>query len=173
MKKIAIAVLLSAFVAAPAVAAGGYVGVNAGSASIDVSGTSSTTSFGVLGGYNFNEYFGAEVAYTNFGSKDYANGSIKSSAFGVSGVGSFPFNEQFSVFAKVGFASTTTDFTVASGPFAGSASFSKSDVTYGIGGQFNVNKQFGIRLGYDVYKLGDSSGTVDQKNTSIGAVFNF
>jgi len=55
MKKIAIAVLLSAFVAAPAVAAdtGGYVGVNVGSAKIDSPGFDTTTSFGVLGGYSF------------------------------------------------------------------------------------------------------------------------
>jgi len=67
------------------------------------------------------------------------------------------------VFAKLGIASTTSEAT-------GFSSTSKSDLTYGIGGQFNVNKQVGIRLGYDVYKLSDSVVTVDQKNTSIGVV---
>ena len=104
MKKIAIAILLSGFVAAPAVAAGGYVGVNAGSAKIDLTGFDSTTSFGVFGGYAFNENFAAEVAYTNFGSKDYPAAGVmgvKSHAYSVSAVGSWPINEQFSLFGKL------------------------------------------------------------------------
>lgn len=168
MKKIAIAVLLSAFVAAPAVAADTpfYAGVNVGSAEIDSTGFSSTTSFGLLGGYTFNENVAAEVAYTNFGTKDLGFGfSYKSSALSISGVGSYPINEQFSVFAKLGFASTTLELT-------GFPSESKSDLTYGFGGQFNVNKQIGIRLGYDVYKVG-SGTSVDQKVASVGAVFKF
>jgi OOP family OmpA-OmpF porin len=171
MKKIAIAVLLSAFVAAPAVAADMYVGVNVGSAKIDSSNLSTTTSFALLGGYTFNQYFAAEIAYIDFGSKDYRDPvfgpfSVKSSAWSISGVGSYPFNEQFSVFGKLGIASTSTDTS--------GSSTSKSDLTYGIGGQFNVNKQIGIRLGYDVYKVTDAaSSTFDQKVTSIGAVFKF
>lgn len=167
MKKVAMALLLSAFVAVPAIAADMYVGVNVGSAQIDFPGYSSTTSFALLGGYSFNENIAAEVAYTDFGSKDYGFGfTLKSSALSISGVGSYPINEQFSVFAKLGIASTTTDAT-------GYASASKSDFTYGIGGQFNVNKQIGIRLGYDVYKITDSVISVDQKVTSVGGVFKF
>jgi len=165
MKKIAFAVLLSAVVAAPAVAADMYLGVNIGSAKIDWPGTSTTTSFALLGGYTFNQYFAAEVAYTDFGSHDYAGTNVKSSALSASGVGSYPINEQFSVFAKLGFASTTLDPS-------GFASESDSDMTYGIGGQFNVNKQVGIRLGYDVYKVG-TSPSADEKVTSIGGIFKF
>lgn len=164
MKKIAITLLLSAFVAVPAVAADMYVGVNVGSAKIDSPGFDTTTSFALLGGYTFNENFAAEVAYSNFGSKDIGFGlTYKSSALSLSGVGSLPLNEQFSVFGKLGIASTTLELT-------GFPSESKSDLTYGFGGQFNVNKQIGIRLGYDVYKVGSGS-SVDQKVTSIGGVF--
>jgi OOP family OmpA-OmpF porin len=166
MKKIALAVLLSAFVAAPAVAADMYVGVNVGSAKIDASNLDSTTSFALLGGYTFNQYFAAEVGYIDFGSKDYSGFNVKSSAWSISGVGSYPFNEQFSVFAKLGIASTTVD--------SGGTSTGKSDLTYGIGGQFNVNKQVGIVLGYDVYKIGNAaSQTFDQAVASIGGVFKF
>ena len=169
MKKISIVLLLSAFIAAPAVAAdmGYYVGVNVGSAKIDSPGFDTTTSFGVLGGYNFNQNFAAEVAYTNFGTKDYPTlPGVKSDAWSLSGVGSYPINEQFSVFAKLGVASTTLEAS-------GVPSTSKSDLTYGIGAQFNANKQVGIRLGYDVYKVTDGVLTVDQKNTNLGVVFNF
>lgn len=166
MKKIAIAVLLSAFAAAPAVAAdmGGYVGVNVGSAKIDSPGFDSSTSFALLGGYAFNENFAAEVAYTNFGSESGAGITSKSSAMSISGVGSLPLNEQFSLFAKLGFASTTLEML--------GLSTSKSDLTWGLGAQFNVNKQVGIRVGYDQYKVG-SPISLNQKVASVGAVFKF
>jgi OmpA-OmpF porin, OOP family len=163
MKKIAIAVLLSAIVA-PAVAADMYVGVNAGSAKIDSPDFDSSSSFALLGGYTFNENVAAEIAYSNFGSESGLGITSKSSAVSISGVGSFPFNEQFSLFGKLGFASTTLDVA--------GVSDSKSDLTYGFGGQFNVNKQIGIRVGYDVYKVG-SVNSVDQKVTSVGGVFKF
>jgi OmpA-OmpF porin, OOP family len=165
MKRIFMAALLSVFVAMPAVAADMYVGINVGSAKIDMPGFDNTTSFALLGGYSFNEYFAAELAYSDFGSKDYSGINVKSSAWSISGVLSYPFNEQFSVFGKLGFASTTLDGT-------GFPSETDSDMTYGLGGQFNINKQFGIRLGYDVYKVG-SGVTADEKVPSIGGVFKF
>ncbi len=168
MKKITIAILMSVFVAGPAVAAetGFYVGVNAGSAKIDEPGFESTTEYGLLGGYSFNQNFAGEVAYTNFGSKDYSGLlTVKSNGFSVSGVGSYPFNDMFSVFAKIGLASTELK---ASGAVGGSEN--NTDLTWGIGGQFNINRQIGIRLGYDLYKVGENV-TADQKLTSIGLVF--
>lgn len=171
MKKIAIVALLSAFAAAPAMAAEGYyAGVNVGSAKIDISGADNTTSLALLGGYTVNENFSAEAAYTNFGSKTYVGGTIKSHGISFSGVGSYPFSELFSVFGKLGVASTTIDVT-ANG--LGSASGSTTKLTFGLGGQFTLNKQLAIRLGYDSYKVGDSGGTNDQKVTSIGGIYKF
>ena len=165
MKKIAIAVLLSAFVAAPAVAADMYVGMNVGSAKIDSPGFESSTSFALLGGYTFSENVAAEIAYSNFGSESGAGITSKSSAVSISGVGSYPVNEQFSLFAKLGFAITTLELPTF-------ASDNKSDLTFGFGGQFNVDKQIGIRVSYDVYKVG-SVNSADQKVMSIGGVFKF
>lgn len=178
MKNIVLATLMSMSVfAVPAIAADPafFVGVNAGSAKIDEPGFESTTAYGLLGGYSFNQNFAAEVAYTNFGSKDYVRSSgsltVKSSAFSVSGVGSYPFNEIFSVFAKVGVASTK--FDSFSGVIAGlTGSASNTDLTWGIGGQFNITSQMGVRIGYDLYKIGEGV-TSDQKLTSIGVVFKF
>jgi OmpA-OmpF porin, OOP family len=167
MKKLAAVVLLSTIVAGPAVAAETpfYAGINIGSAEIDFPGASSTTSIALLGGYNFNKNFAAEIAYTDFGSHDYGGLTLKSSGLSISGVGSFPINDQFSLFAKLGFASTTLNPS-------GNPTEDDTDMTYGIGGQFNVNKQVGIRLGYDVYKVG-TSPSADQKVMSVGGVFNF
>ncbi len=164
MKNILAVALLSAFVAGPAVAADTYVGVNVGSAQIDSPGFDSSKSLGLLGGYSFNESFAAEVAYIDFGSESGGGITSKSSAVSISGVVSLPINKQFAVFSKLGLASTTYE--------SQGDSESKSDLTFGVGGQFNVNKQVGIRAGYDLYKVG-SPDTVNQRVVSVGAVFKF
>jgi OOP family OmpA-OmpF porin len=162
MNKIAIAALLSALVAAPAIAADAYVGVNVGKNQMDYSGVNSSTAIGVLGGYSFNQNVAAEVAYTNLGSADYYGTSITGHVFSVAAVGSLPLNKDFSLLGKLGVASSTYEVS--------GYSESKSDLTYGIGAQYNVSKTVGIRLVYDSFKVG-SSNTKDSALISIGAVF--
>lgn len=162
MKKIAIAAILSAFVAAPAIAADTYVGVNVGKNQMDFSGVNSSTAIGVLGGYTFNQNVAAEVAYTNLGSADDAGASITGHVFSIAAVGSLPLNKDFSLLGKLGFASSTVEEL--------GFSESKSDLTYGIGAQYNASKTVGIRLGYDSFKVG-STNTKDSALISIGAVF--
>jgi OOP family OmpA-OmpF porin len=162
MNKIAIAALLSALVAAPAIAADAYVGVNVGKNQMDYSGVNSSTAIGVLGGYSFNQNVAAEVAYTNLGSADYYGTSITGHVFSVAAVGSLPLNKDFSLLGKLGVASSTVEVP--------GYSESKTDLTYGIGAQYNVSKTVGIRLVYDSFKVG-SSNTKDSALISIGAVF--
>lgn len=167
MKKIAIAVLLSA-IAAPAFAEGMYVGVNLGQNKYDDSTMTKTTSnaVGVLGGYTFSKNFAAEAAYISLGSLELSPGfTVKTTALSLSGVGSFPISDQFSLFAKLGLAQTKADITSL-------PSETKSGATFGIGGQYNVTSAIGIRLGYDRYKVGEQN-SIDANITSIGGVFKF
>jgi OmpA-OmpF porin, OOP family len=173
MKKIAIAALLSAVIAAPAVAADMYAGVNLGQTKYDISGATknTATAFGILGGYTFNENFAAEAAYTSLGSVDIVPGvTVKGHVIGLSGVGSYPFNQQFSLFGKLGFARTTVE---GSGPNCiGCTSDNKSGVTFGFGGQYNVSPTVGIRAGFDRYKVGINP-TKNADVMSVGGVFKF
>jgi len=164
MKKIAIATLLTAFFAAPAVAAEAYIGINAGQNKMDFSGVKASTAIGVFGGYSFNEYIAGELAYVDFGSADVdGGGSVKGYATSIAAVGSWPLAKEFSLFAKLGYASTE----VKDG-----TSESKSDVTYGIGGQYNATSNIGIRLGYDNYRVGDTT-TKDSALTTLGVLYKF
>ncbi len=174
MKKIAIAVLLSA-IAAPVFAEGMYAGVNLGQNKYDfagagISGAAKDTStvVGILGGYAINKNFAAEAAYTSLGSVDVGGGNtVKSSVLSLSGVGSFPINDQFSLFAKVGLAQSKVEAT-------GQASKTKSGTTFGIGGQYNVTSAIGIRVGYDKYKVGaNPSIDINTSVMSVGGVFKF
>ena len=165
MKKIAVAALLSAFIAAPVAAQDMYIGVNVGSAQIDVTGLNSSTAFSVLGGYTIYSNFAAEVAFVNFGSVDRALGTtLKSRALSVSAVGSIPLNDQFSLIGKLGVASTTFKATNFD-------SDSEIGVTFGVATQFNFDKEISMRAGYDVYKV--SADSADENVMSLGAIYQF
>ncbi len=166
MKKIAIVALLSAFAAAPAVAADMYVGIKAGSANKKVNTVSeSSSSFGISAGYTINPNFALEAGYTDLGSV--ASGTISFKAFGVSAVGSYPINEQISVFVTLGMASTTeTGFGLEG---------KRTAATYGLGAQYNVSPTVGVRLGWEQHSFGDGSifAQGDSSLVSVGAVLKF
>jgi OOP family OmpA-OmpF porin len=170
MKKIAIAVLLSTVICAPAIAADMYAGVNLGQNKYDFTGTfnkNTSTAFGVLVGFPINENFAAEIAYTGLGSVDPIPGTtVKGSGFSLSGVGTYPINQQFSLFGKVGVARTAVDQSDSFSSFT----LNKTDVTFGFGGQYNISTTVGIRAGFDRYKVGS---TINTDIMSIGGVFKF
>jgi OOP family OmpA-OmpF porin len=167
MKKIAIVALLSVFAAAPAVAADMYVGVKAGSVSNKVNTSESSNSFGISGGYTINPNFAVEVGYTDLG--DVASGVIKFSALEISAVGSYPINEQFSLFGKLGMANTTEKLSALS------LEGKRTAATYGLGGQYNVSPTIGVRLGWEHYGFGDGTtfNEGDSSLVSLGGVFKF
>lgn len=164
MKKIAIVVFLSAFVAAPAIAGDAYLGVNVGQNKIDVSTVNESTAFGVFGGYAFNENIAAEVGYTNMGSAErtFSANKLTGSVMSIAAVGSLPLSKAFTLFAKLGYAQSQIEVP--------GISETKSDLIYGVGAQFNASKTVGIRLGYDSFKVG-TSPTKDSALITIGAVF--
>jgi OOP family OmpA-OmpF porin len=172
MKKTAIAVLLSTFVAAPAIAAdeGFYVGADVGRSSTNYSDLSSKTgtAFSVLGGYQFMKYLAAEIQYNDFGSiKDTGGTSYKINGYSGAAVGIFPFNDQWSLLGKLGYASTK---------LGNPANTTKSGITYGIGGQYNINQAWGVRLNYDMYKVVIPAPTSQTATTSVvsaGVVYKF
>jgi OmpA-OmpF porin, OOP family len=167
MKKIAMAVLLAAFVATPVVAAESYVGVSVGQNDIDLNGIDKSTAFSIFGGLAFNEFFAAELAYVDMGSADtiIPGYSIDGRAISLAAVGSLPLTPDFSLFAKLGYASTKLEAT-------GGASETHGDYTYGVGAQFDVSKEVGIRVAYDNYKV-FKDPSEDSALTSIGVLFKF
>jgi len=167
MKKIAIAALLSTFIAAPAIAADAYIGVSAGQNKLDFSGVKSSTAYSVFGGYSFTDYIAAELAYVDFGSADIdGGGTAKGNAVSLSAVGSLPLGKDFSLFAKLGYATVKAEAT-------GIASENKDDVTYGVGAQYNASRNVGVRLGYDIYRVKVGTETKDSALWTLGALFKF
>jgi len=174
MRKIAIAVLLSAFVTAPAVAADFYAGIKLGIVSYGYSNVTNNgqTGFGLLGGYTVNENFAVEVEYNSLGGFDSIDGTIKGSSFGFSGVGSLPLNHQFSLFGKLGMASSTLKDTAKPG-YVGDFTYNNTSLTVGFGGQLNVSPAVGIRVGIDFYPVRGATTTSSADMMYVGGVFKF
>lgn len=168
MKKIFMATALCALLTVPVVAlAEGYIGIAGGQNKMDVSGVKESTAFSAFGGYSFNEYIGAELAYVDFGSADtnVPGISMKGNAVSLDAVGSLPLGNDFSLFAKLGYASTHIEIS-------GGTSSNKADVTYGIGAQYKASKNWAVRLGYDNYRVGENN-TKDSAYTNLGVLFMF
>ncbi len=196
MKKIAAAALLSTAVAAPAFAAdnGFYAGITVGQARIkapanSVLSKSTDTIAGILGGYQFNRNWGAELFYSSAGKFSGTNlagttiNSGRGDVWGLDAVGTLPLSDMFSFYGKLGIASVKTKasgYVIATGGPSTLSGATRSTATYGLGFLFNVTPAIGIRLGWDRYGAAvtgaSSAGTKDNFNVdawTVGGVFRF
>jgi len=151
----------------------------------------SDTGFGFAGGYQLNRHFAMEFAYVDLGSLDYqatvtvtdgvderdAEVRFGNSAHGpvVSAIGILPIGERFSVFGRVGLsllnAEGSVRITLDGASQHASQSSQKTDPMYGLGAEFNVSKNFAVRVAWDRYlDIGtkDIAGDVDADLITLG-----
>lgn len=134
----------------------------------------SDTGFKVFGGYDFNQNFGVEVSYVDFGEASISDAgdslSVGVSALTASAVGRLPVSDMFTLFGKLGFASydVDVDFNIA-GLGSGSGSDSDSDLIYGVGGALRFGGAFEARLEYEAINV--DGGDVNM--ISVGGLFRF
>ncbi len=150
MKRILSAVALSAaFAAAPVLAQQSqvYVGAGLGIANTD----SSEFSWKILGGYQHDQHWGIEAAYTDLGSYRGSSADSLSLAF----TGTLPLDRRWALMAKAGVASNHTRV-------AGSSD--QGGALVGIGVAYTVSRRFGLRLEYEQYGrvAGPGSGFNDR-----------
>jgi OOP family OmpA-OmpF porin len=175
MKKVLIASLLSSLFVAPAFAAvpGPYVALDVQNWSATNTGALGNPGVGLRigGGYRFTENWGVEANYAQSGkSTSVAGADYKFTALQLAATGTYPINNQFDVYAKLGFSANKFDVTPSV------ASNSKTSFLYGVGGQYNINQQWGVRLEYE--NLGDTTNfaggnQVSASTISIGGVYSF
>ena len=156
----------------------------------------SDTGFGIAGGYQVNRNFAAELAYVDLGDIAYAaTGTVTDGVntadaeFGLdqsaagpvfSLLGIWPIGERFSIFGKFGVAlmsvDADVDLTLDGVSESDSASTDRSNLMYGVGGEFLFNPRFGVRLGWDRYaEVGseDLTGDTDYDLITLGLRYNF
>lgn len=124
--------------------------------------------FQVYGGYQFTPYFGLEAAYTNFGEVDVTGGvgELDAEAFSLVAVGTVPFTDRFSGYAKAGFSRWDADADV---PGIGRASDDGTDPTYGLGLQYRFTDTVALRGEYSRFEMDD----VDVDLAQVQVRFDF
>ena len=175
MKKILIASLLSTLFAAPAfaAAAGPYVALDLQNWSTTNTSPLGNPAIGLRigGGYRFTENWGLEANYAQSGKSSSVGGrDYKVTAFQLAATGTYPINEQFDVYAKAGVSSNKFDITPAL------ADNTKTSLLLGVGGQYNINRNWGVRVEYE--NLGDTTNfpagnQVSASTISVGGVYSF
>jgi OOP family OmpA-OmpF porin len=151
----------------PAADSGWYVGGNIGQSDVDEL-NATDTSFKVLGGYQINRHFAVEAGYIDFGKATSGGTNFKGNAFELVGVGLLPLSNQFSLYGKLGFARTEGEGSNA----FGSEKENSTEITYGFGVQYDLNRNIGIRGDWQIYPdVGD--GRSDVTVLSVGVIYRF
>ena len=135
---------------------GFYLGAGAGQAMIDDGALDDEdTAFSGFGGYQFNRYFGLEAGYADFGETEplgSAGPRLEADAAYLVAVGTVPFTDSFSGYAKAGISDWNVDTSIAG--FVGDDN--GNDPTYGLGLQYRFTDHVALRGGYDRFEIDDS-----------------
>ena len=157
----------------------GYVGGNIGMTDLKLPGCSpgascddSGTGFKVYTGGQFSRIFGVEASYVQFLGLDRNGGDVRAKGVNVGLVANWPISDQVNLFGKVG---AIYGWTSPGSPIPGVPTGDKSglDLSYGAGAQYDINRNWGIRADWDVYRMEFASGTSNASLYSIGAVYKF
>ena len=173
MKFIAKALVSAAALAAlSAHAEGPYVGGSIGSSHYkgpDIAGaaTDRSGSGGKLyGGYGFTPNLAVEAGYADVGKASSSAGDVKGKGVFVDLVGSVPVAESFSVLGRVGAFNGKSSVS-------GGSSETSTNAKYGLGVQWDMNKQTGIRGEWERYKFKALGTKVDADLYTIGVNYKF
>ena len=171
IKNAALAALFGVILGAPSFAmaqakqgdSGWYIGAHIGQADVDEI-NDEDTSFKILGGYQINKNFAVEGAYIDFGKTSVSGIEFKANAWEAVAVGILPIGDRFGIYGKAGFF-----WGEAKG---GGEKDDSVELTYGVGVQFDLARNLGIRGEYQRYTdVGNGASDIDVM--SVGVVFRF
>ena len=128
-----------------------YVGLDIGQTD---AGAEDDTGFKIFGGYQFTRNIAAELGYGLLFDKS----GLELTSYEAVAVGTFPIAAQFSIIGKLGFALLKAD-----------PGDDETEITYGIGGQFDLNRNLGFRLQWQRYNTDPD----DVDFLSIGLLWRF
>jgi OOP family OmpA-OmpF porin len=184
----ACALTLSGALAATQASAQAFVGGSIGQGDIDDEITSGLidsgsvdgkdTAWKIFGGYMFNKNFGVEAAYVDLGEVSYSGlfggapvtgGAVELTGFNISALGSYPINEQFSVFGKIGLFLWDAEASDTTGGVPFSAKDDGTDVSFGVGLGYNFSRNLGVRAEWEMFKTDDADASL----ISVGVLWRF
>ena len=122
----------------------------------------------LFGGYRLHRNIAVELGYTDLGDLTIGGRPADGEAWELVGLGIFPINEQFSVYGKLG--------AYRGEAKGGGITERQNDLTYGLGGQFDFNRNLGVRLEWQRYTDfggGGFGASGDQDIISVNAIYKF
>jgi len=149
----ALAVSAGAYAQQPATT-GFYIGAEVGQTDLD--GADDDIGFKLLGGYQFHRNIAAELGYGML----YDKGGAEVTAIELVAVGMFPIANQLSIIGKLGFANV--DVEVAG------ASDDKTELTWGLGVQYDFSRNLGVRALFQRYETDNSADFI-----AVGVTWKF
>jgi len=136
---------------------GFYIGAGAGQSMVDEGAyDDEDAAFSAFGGYQFNRWLGLEAGYVDLGKLEAgaAAASVEADSIYFTAVGTLPFTEKFSGYAKAGFQRWDLDTAIPG--LAGTGDDSGTDPTYGLGLQYSFNDAFTLRAEYSRFEIEDA-----------------
>ena len=130
-----------------------YAGIEVGQSDI---ANEDDIGFKIFGGYQFTRNIAAELGYGMLFDKS----DVEVTALELVAVGMFPIANQFSLIGKLGLANVEVDNP--------GAADDKTEITWGIGVQFDVSRNLGVRALWQRYETEESLDWL-----AIGAVWRF
>jgi OOP family OmpA-OmpF porin len=111
------------------------------------------TAWKVFGGYQFTPNFAAEIGYSNLGKFGATFAGLtddaKVTAWEFSALGAWPIMPRFSVFGRLGVYRATVKETTN---FAGNFEHDNNDWTFGLGLQYDITRNLGVRGEWQRYR---------------------
>lgn len=158
-----------------------YIGLNAGQSNFSVgTGTGAFPSdrkdraIGLTAGSYFNNNFGAELGYTDFGRITRGGGNTKAQGLNFSLVGRMPLNPSFNLLGKVGATYGRTSVSSAPGSGITAGNESGFGLSYGIGAEYLFSPTLSAVLQYDNHDLKFAGSGRDRVSaTTLGIRYRF
>jgi OOP family OmpA-OmpF porin len=165
--------------------AGWYVGLGAGRLKADeclpapAACDDKDTSWKLFGGYQFNQYFGYELAIADMGERAASLAGIGPATanfrfFEMTLTATLPLGQRLSAYGKAGIFTWDIDYDLPPG-FIGSADSHGNDYTFGLGVKYQFTRGFAMRLEWQRYNdVGDAStGRFNADTFGVGALVSF
>lgn len=136
---------------------GGSLGINDGE-----------SAWRLFGGYRAHRNAAIEFGYADLGEMNIGGNAVNSDAWELSALGILPFGERVSAYGRLGFYRGEAR--------GGGITETNTDLTFGLGAQYDVNRNIGVRLEWQRYSDfgGGAFGAVsDEDVVWLNAVYRF
>lgn len=144
---------------------------NTGVAGISENKDENDTAWKIFAGYNITPMWGVEAGFTDLGRPKYtysaagglnAEAKLRQHAFFVAGKATWPINERFNIFGKLGVTANYARLSVNSNipAVSGSDNHTRADLMGGVGAEFMFHRNMGVRAEYEHYgRFGNANDT--------------